>query len=1071
MEQKDVISAWIDDPDHPANETCRYSLELYAQLNDSEFAYVSELQDIYDETRCFFLQWVLGKEIKELVNSARISAVQSGKPFTWTHARAETLKSMTDVTLTARFLALARLKHTQGTTAKLWISQILTRKALLEDPKLPAPIQLPECLYLEILVGQMSAQETTVFDHCPAIGDDLLQTTASGQMKYTLDKLKRSIDACSNPPYFRGVSTPITDLLDAVEPKATKQKRDQSKDKEGKTKDNKPFPRPKDKDNAKPNPHLARRPDHEQPAKLPDGLKRPDLEAAVDGKKIASEAQRQLYDDIKRGNCTRCHKGGHIRKDCTEPKAKWEEKFDKEKSQYWASVLTWQQKATEQHARPKAATHPPTLHVKSTAPEKRFNVLADDDSDDEQSHHLCHYGLVMRDPLDDDDGAEAAQHLPPPTLLIPEILADVDRQLAYYPIEASQHLPPPTLPISEILADVDRQLVDPPVDVVLAPYAEGASTNADQDAIAKMDAHVRFILDGNSSRLFLLNTALGHHLPLPSLTEKSINNEIAEMYACYYGNSSDDDEDEAETEMQWLLNNSARHVDVDATRGTADSPPYTQPYVTTSTPHSDLDVRFEANPRAMKGSQPTPAEPPDHHETSTGSSSVAPSPPTLRPRASWMVDEGDNRTEAKADADWHRANHQLLPPPAPAVMPRFSFSSSAPTPIMPTPHVPEMGAPPQPWGDAPLFEDPLPVAHGWHIPQWGEHEGEPDPEPQAWGSRRYSSDDEADPTLYHYVQTRSSFQGGTTVNATGFVRDPSNTKHPLSTRPVIIGLDSYSDVTVAHRDIVYNVRPIYECLSTGGGITDYHEEGLVDVVDGPCSFRTLPALVASDPTHLPTKCLLLLGVPQLNELNIKLDTHRKARRLPLESYDPSIDFSADTHLQCRMSEKDLTAWAKHHKDTPVGYTLYSHLDVIYDVDTRSADELRQLRAASAKYKGVFNAAKGALPALANHPPVTLNFKPGWKHVSVPVPKWGPGATAVLTRWAKEMLDSGLYTLSKSPSASRPHIVRKPPPNAPKDVDITQCGIRVCGDYRRMRRHPSHTLNPARFRSPPHCCIR
>ncbi len=117
---------------------------------------------------------------------------------------------------------------------------------------------------------------------------------------------------------------------------------------------------------------------------------------------------------------------------------------------------------------------------------------------------------------------------------------------------------------------------------------------------------------------------------------------------------------------------------------------------------------------------------------------------------------------------------------------------------------------------------------------------------------------------------------------------------------------------------------------------------------------------------------------------------------------------------------------------------------MYDVDTLSADELRQLCAASATYKGVFNAAKGALPVQANDPPVTLNFKPGWKHVFVPIPKWGPGATAVLTRWAKEMLDSGLYTLSKSPSASRPHIARKTPPNSPKDVDITQCGIRVAG---------------------------
>jgi hypothetical protein len=28
-----------------------------------------------------------------------------------------------------------------------------------------------------------------------------------------------------------------------------------------------------------------------------------------------------------------------------------------------------------------------------------------------------------------------------------------------------------------------------------------------------------------------------------------------------------------------------------------------------------------------------------------------------------------------------------------------------------------------------------------------------------------------------------------------------------------------------------------------------------------------------------------------------------------------------------------------------------------------------------------------------------------------------------------------------------HIVRKNPPNAPKDVNITQCDMRICGDYR------------------------
>jgi hypothetical protein len=77
-----------------------------------------------------------------------------------------------------------------------------------------------------------------------------------------------------------------------------------------------------------------------------------------------------------------------------------------------------------------------------------------------------------------------------------------------------------------------------------------------------------------------------------------------------------------------------------------------------------------------------------------------------------------------------------------------------------------------------------------------------------------------------------------------------------------------------------------------------------------------------------------------------------------------------------MSEKDLLTWAEHHAETPVGYTLYSHLDVVYGVDTLAPDEIDQLRAASAKYKKVYDAAKDALPALANHPPVKLNFKEG-----------------------------------------------------------------------------------------------
>jgi hypothetical protein len=132
------------------------------------------------------------------------------------------------------------------------------------------------------------------------------------------------------------------------------------------------------------------------------------------------------------------------------------------------------------------------------------------------------------------------------------------------------------------------------------------------------------------------------------------------------------------------------------------------------------------------------------------------------------------------------------------------------------------------WGHGPLHFEP--ASHvPWQAFQWGdEHPHGPEPEPQPWASRPHNASpdsvqEEDEFPLSSYVQTRSSFQGGTTVNATGFVRDPLNTHHPLSTRPLTIGLDSYSDVTVAHRDIVYGLRPIHERLTTGGGNTDYHE--------------------------------------------------------------------------------------------------------------------------------------------------------------------------------------------------------------------------------------------------------
>jgi hypothetical protein len=322
---------------------------------------------------------------------------------------------------------------------------------LLEDPKLGT---LPESLYLEILVGQMSAQEATVFENCPSIGNNLQEKDWTGKNRYTLDKLKKSIDACSNPPYFRGVKTPITDLLDLTDAKPIKEKKDQTVKKDNKDYHKKTPAKPADKSVDKS--HLSRHPDHEQSSKLPDGLKRPDLDAVVDGNKIASKSQRQIFDDVKRGNCSRCHKGGHNRKDCKEPKAKWEDKFDKEQGQYWTSVLKWQQRTGEQKGTgTKELSKPPTLHVK---PEKRFATLAyDSSSEHEYEEPLVHYRFTM--PVPDEENNENDNNA--------------------------------TLTVNDAVHDDDDDI---------------EMSSADTENLAVMDAHIKALLAGASPCLFALNT-------------------------------------------------------------------------------------------------------------------------------------------------------------------------------------------------------------------------------------------------------------------------------------------------------------------------------------------------------------------------------------------------------------------------------------------------------------------------------------------------------------------------------------------------------------------------------------
>jgi hypothetical protein len=116
----------------------------------------------------------------------------------------------------------------------------------------------------------MSPTETTVFD-IPAIGDDLSVKDGCGEARYTMARIKRAVEACSNPPQFRGAKTPITGLLDP-EDKSKREPHAHGKDK-------------KDKLQSRQNTARDPRPAHEKQANFPPDLKRPDPTSTVEGRK------------------------------------------------------------------------------------------------------------------------------------------------------------------------------------------------------------------------------------------------------------------------------------------------------------------------------------------------------------------------------------------------------------------------------------------------------------------------------------------------------------------------------------------------------------------------------------------------------------------------------------------------------------------------------------------------------------------------------------------------------------------------------------------------------------------
>ena len=211
------LEEWIADPDHPVEETERTLLTLYASLAPAEYLYVAELVRVYDATRCYFLQWVVGGSVREFVNGNRLAALRDDQPYLWHRTSTDIMSELTDLTAATRLARFVMTTRPPKQSAKLWINHQLATRALLEcpttDPHHPTePITLPEWIYLEFTLGQLTDEELRAFK-LPGLGENLLEKKGDGGLRWTMGELQASVNAVVHPPPVTRRETPITKLV------------------------------------------------------------------------------------------------------------------------------------------------------------------------------------------------------------------------------------------------------------------------------------------------------------------------------------------------------------------------------------------------------------------------------------------------------------------------------------------------------------------------------------------------------------------------------------------------------------------------------------------------------------------------------------------------------------------------------------------------------------------------------------------------------------------------------------------------------------------------------------------
>ena len=108
------------------------ALTQHASLSHEGFTCVTDLVQVFDRARCYWVNLILNPDINKLVNSRKLKAKNENTVYQWTQVQETMLKELADVQASIKIIkSLLRIRK-KRTKAVLWIAMKMADRPCLD---------------------------------------------------------------------------------------------------------------------------------------------------------------------------------------------------------------------------------------------------------------------------------------------------------------------------------------------------------------------------------------------------------------------------------------------------------------------------------------------------------------------------------------------------------------------------------------------------------------------------------------------------------------------------------------------------------------------------------------------------------------------------------------------------------------------------------------------------------------------------------------------------------------------------------------------------------------------------